>query len=109
MNCAFTTIVIILACSAWTTGVQNCAELSKDLVGGKVVSVECCQTAALLKVDGRVTAEKSLKEARCPEREPEMAENPTMQGWQITISISLVVALIVVTVLVGRAVYRLYQ
>ena len=90
----------------WATGVQNCEELSRDLVGGKVVSVECCQTAALLKVDGTVTAEKDLKDAGCPERAPEKAENPKMLGWQIALSFSLVVILVVVIV---RAVYGLYQ
>ena len=100
--------MMIYACSTVVAELQECREVANELVRGKVVSVECCKLQAVLKESGIVTAEKSLEEAGCPKKKG-AEKNPKMEGWQIAISLSLVMILMGVIVLIIRAVLRLHQ
>ena len=107
MNGKVPAIVIFLACLAWAAEVPKCKELTKDMVNGKILSVECCQEQANLKENGVITAVKDLKEAGCPgEETPANQEKEKMEGWQIAISFFLMIVFLVIIALIVRAIYR---
>ena len=75
-----------------------------------MLAIECCQDKALLKENGKITAEMTLKEAGCVDIEkPQKDEKQPMKDWQIMISFLLVAIFVGIVVLIVRALLRLFE
>ena len=75
-----------------------------------MLSIECCPDRALLKENGKITAEMTRNEAGCADiTKPRKDEKQPMKDWQIMVSFSLVAIFVGIVVLIMRALLRLYE
>ena len=58
-------LVVCVVATNLVTQKEECQEIKRERRQGKTLTVECCLSKAVLKVDGRVTAEQSLAAAGC--------------------------------------------
>ena len=103
-------LVVIILDTVVAVKMEDCLEMKREMKQGKTLTVECCQLKALLKEDGRVTAEQSVEAAGCiTAQDPTKAAKKKMSGWQIGIAFAMIALLLVVICLVIRAILRYYE
>ena len=72
--------------------------------------IECCQDKALLKENGKITAEMTLKDAGCADsKKPQKDEKQPMRDWQIMISFLLVAIFVGIVALIVKDLLRLFE
>ena len=106
---SFIVTALVVLCVAITC-TRSCHEMTIQNKRGKVLAIECCQDKALLKENGKITAEMTLKEAGCADiKKPQKDEKQPMRDWQIMISFLLVAIFVGIVVLIVRALLRLFE